>query len=222
VELAVGPTLEFVYQHPKPAVFVLHAPALTAKFRMFDGLCVYLADNDDTVRLDGGPLFTFTDGKQPVLFEKTMGAATWPRQIPAELTAMAGRDKGDLCRWQALPLGNRLMIRMDKLHAQFDRTDFTVPGKWVSPGGPPHWKRAVAVDESGKEHDARPEGKVKVSAAELEFPRGKWNLAFQFQPPQVVEFDGAGMRFSVSALRGDNWQVGFCGPGEFDAWRGKK
>jgi hypothetical protein len=222
--MAVGPTMELQYQHPKPAVFLLQSRNLTAKLRAFDGLCEYLADDDDTVRLDDSPLFTLGDEKGEILSDKadTQHAATWPRMIPAALEAMAGRGPSPLCRWQLLPLGNRLMVRMDRIHAQFERAYFTIPGKWISPGGPPRWKRVVAFNDAGKEIESGTEGKGKVSAAELEFPGGKWNLAFHFVPPQPVEFRGAGMRFSVGALNGDNWQVGFCRPGELDAWRGKK
>jgi hypothetical protein len=211
VAMAVGPTLELQYQHPRPAVFVLDAPVLTAKLRAVDGLCEYLADNDDTVRLDGSPLFTLGDEKGELLSAKavTQQASTWPQMVPAGLTAAAGRAQGPLCRWQLVPFGARFLIRLDRAHAQFDRAYFTVPGKWLSPGGPPRWKQILKEGE-------------KVAGAELEFPGGKWNLAFQLQPPQAVEFQGPGMRFSISALNGDNWQVGFCRPGQFDAWLGKK
>jgi hypothetical protein len=209
--MAVGPTLELQYRHPKPAVFLLQTRNLTAKLRALDGLCDYLADDEDTARLDGSPLFTLGDEKGDLLTDKavTLHASTWPRLVPAELTAAAGRAQAPLCRWQLLPVGTRLLIRLDRAHAQFDRAVFTVPGKWVSPGGPPRWGRVV-------------EANGKVSAAELEFPGGKWNLAFQFRPPQAVEFRGTGMRFSISALNGDNWQMGFCRSGQFDAWRGQK
>lgn len=63
---------------------------------------------------------------------------------------------------------------------------------------------------------------VLVAAAELEFPRGQRNLAFNFEPPQEVAFQGARMKFALGSLANDNWQIGFCKPGEFDAWRSKK
>jgi hypothetical protein len=71
---------------------------------------------------------------------------------------------------------------------------FTLPGQWVSPSGPPRWKRIVAVDS-----------------------------AFQFQPPQEVAFQGAGLEFSIGALNRENrenWSIGFCQADGFDAWRG--
>ena len=82
--------------------------------------------------------------------------------------------------------------------------------------------RIVGVDEKGKESDVRPGTKLKVTAAELEFPGSKWNLAFQFQPPQHVTFAGAGMKFSINSFTKDNWQLGFVRPDGFDVWRGKK
>ncbi len=211
VALAVGPTLELQYRHPQPAAYVLRTPGLTAKLRAADGLCDYLADDDDTPRLDGSPLFTLADAKGTLLSDRavTLNGETWPRYVPGELVASAGRADAPLCRWQLLPVGKGLLVRLDRIYSQFDRAYFTVPGKWVSPGGPPRWKRVV---EAGG----------KVSAAELEFPGAKYNLAFRFEPPQAVEFRGAGLRFSVNALGGDNWQVGFIRPGEFDAWSGKR
>ena len=63
---------------------------------------------------------------------------------------------------------------------------------------------------------------MKVAAAELEFPGAKWNLAFKFEPAQEVTFNGAELKFSIGSLTNDNWQVGFCRPGELDIWRGAK
>ena len=115
-----------------------------------------------------------------------------------------------------------MSVRMDSEWTQFERAHFEIPGRWKSPGGKPRWKRIVGVDEKGHESDVRPGTKLKVAAAELEFPGGKWNLAFQFQPPQHVTFDGFGMKFSIGGLTKDNWQLGFVRPNELDAWRGKK
>lgn len=172
-------------------------------------------DDTDTIRLDGGPLFTLSDGKTDLLDEKTRHAFTWPREAPADLVAHAY----DRCRWQALFLGNRMMVRMDPGWTQFERAHFTVPGKWVSPGGPARWKKIVGED--GKEYVQPPAAKVRVSAAELEFPGGVHNLAFKFEPAQEVEFNGLEMRFSIGSFTKDNWQLGFSRPGTFDTWRGK-
>jgi hypothetical protein len=170
------------------------------------------------VRLDGAPLFTFSDGKTPMLDEQTKHAFTWPRESPADLVAHAY----DKCRWQSLFTAGRMVIRMDSGWTQFERTHFTVPGHWVSPKGPPRWKRIVVVDAAGKENDAEPKGTIRVSAAQLEFPGAKWDLAFKFEPPQDVQFDGLALHFSIGSFTRDQWHIGFCRPEEFDAWRGKK
>ena len=109
---------------------------------MFAGLFRYLADDDGNVRLDGDPLFTFSDGKKALLFEGTEHAFTWPVETPAQLTAHAY----DLCRWQALFFADRIMVRMDRDWTQFERAYFTVPGKWISPSGSPHWKTVLTSD----------------------------------------------------------------------------
>lgn len=70
------------------------------------------------------------------------------------------------------------------------------------------------------ESEVKPEGKVRLSAAELEFPDGKWNVAIKLEPPQEVTVKGMELRFTVDSLKGDNWQIGFCRPGRFDDWRG--
>ena len=111
---------------------------------------------------------------------------------------------------------------MDPGWTQFEKAYFSVPGNWSSPQGAPRWKRIVALDGSGKEVDAQPGAKVKVVAAELEFPGAKWNLAFEFQPAQEVTFNGTELKFAIGSLTNDNWQIGFCRPGELERWRGSK
>ena len=115
-------------------------------------------------------------------------AFTWPVGSPANLTA----NLQDRARWQAIYLPDRILIRMDPGWTQFEKTYFSVPGKWLSPQGAPRWKRIVALASSGKEVDAQPGAKVNVVAAELEFPGAKWNLAFKFEPAQEVAFNGTG------------------------------
>lgn len=44
-------------------------------------------------------------------------------------------------------------------------------------------------------------------------------LADQFEPPQPVTFNGTGLAFPIGSFTGDRWSVGFCRPGELDAWR---
>jgi NAD(P)-dependent dehydrogenase (short-subunit alcohol dehydrogenase family) len=39
---------------------------------------------------------------------------------------------------------------------------------------------------------------------------------------QELAFNGTELKFAIGSLTNDNWQVGFCRPGEFDAWRGAR
>ena len=218
LKAAAGPTLELVYRHPKPAVYRVHSPKYTAEFDMYHGLCRHLADDDGAVRLEGRPLFTFSDGERPMLFEGTEKAFTWPRRAPADLLAHAY----DRCRWRAVLMGDRITVRMDRNWTQFGKAHFTVPGRWVSPAGKPVWNRIVALRADGTEHDARPGKDVKVVAAELAFPEGKWHLAFHFSPPQEVTFDGMKLTFRIGCLAGESWSAGFIRPGGLDEWRGRR
>jgi hypothetical protein len=216
-----GATLQSVYEYPRP-YYLVQAPGYTARMDMLNGLHRFLADDDNTVRLNGAPLFTLSDGSTELLSEKTAKAFTWPGGAPAHVTANAQ----DRARWQAIYFNDRILVRMDPGWTQFQKAHFTVPGSWSSPQGAPRWKRIVALDGSGKEVDAQPGARVgarvKVVAAELEFPGAKWNLAFLFQPAQDVAFDGTELKFAIGALTNDNWQVGFCRPGELENWRGSK
>jgi hypothetical protein len=213
--VTVDPVLEFAYQQPQPNVYLVHAPKFTAKLDMFHGLVRYLADDDDVVRLDGRPLFTFSDGQKDLLFAGTEKAFTWPVEVPASLTAHAY----DRARYQVIFFGDRFMVRMDRNWTQFEKAYFTVPGEWVSPNGAPQWKRIVATDGAGRDV-VPPQGKpMKVAAAELAFPGAKWNLCFDFKPAQEVTFEGTGMKFQLGTLTGDTWTVGFCKPGELSTWR---
>ncbi|MBM4019356.1 MAG: hypothetical protein FJ288_13715 [Planctomycetes bacterium] len=215
ITLTIAPVLHFVYQHPKANVYQIDAPRYTIRHDMFHGLCRYLADDDDTVRLDGTPLFTFRSEKEEMLHTGTSHAFTWPDEVPASLAAHVY----DRCRYHVRFGADRITVRMDAGWAQFDPTYFTVPGKWLSPEGAPAWARVIAVDADGKEMEAEPGTKLKITAAELTFPGARWHLAFAFTPPQPVAFDGTEMRFAIGSLNGDAWSVGFCKPGELDAWR---
>jgi hypothetical protein len=186
---------------------------------MFNGLHRFLADDDDTVRLSNSPLFTLSDGSTELLSERTAMAFTWPVGSPASLTGTTSQDRA---RWQAIYLPDRILIRMDSGWTQFEKTYFSVPGNWSSPQGAPRWKRIVAQTSSGKAVDVQPGAKVSVVAAELEFPGGKWNLAFKFEPAQDVAFNGMELKFAIGSWTNDNWQVGFCRSGELEAWRGSK
>jgi hypothetical protein len=209
--------LEFVYRHPARNVFRVSAHRYFAEPDMDSGLTRYLADDDQTVRLDGSPLFTFSDGKKPWLFEGCTNNSIWPTPVPAALTA-APSAYGD-CRYRMRFEPDRITIRMDAGWTRFDPTYFTVPGRWVSPQGAPNWRRIIAVHASGKEVETKPGSKLKITAAELSFPGANWSLAFAFTPPQPVTFNGTEMQFPIGSLNGDAWSVGFCEPGGLDAWR---
>jgi hypothetical protein len=222
-----GPTIEPVYRFPKPGVYRAVTSNYTAGMRMPDGACVWLADDTDQVRLDGPPLFHLStgDGEERVELmgdEPKMGGV-WTGNTPANLVAesLTQKKRFAMCRWQALFMVNRIMVRMDPDWTGFKVIRFTIPGKWISPGGPARWKRVVAVDAAGKEHEAQPGQQVRVSAALLEFPGSPLHLAIQFQPPQPVNFQGAGLEFTMGTLNRENWQMGFCKADGFDAWRGK-
>ncbi len=213
--VVMGPTLEQVYEYPRP-YYLIRSPSYTTRADMFNGLHRFLADDDDVVRLNGSPLFTLSDGKTELLSENAAMAFTWPTGSPASLIA----NPQDRARWQAIYLPDRILVRMDPGWTQFDKAYFSVPGYWSSPLGAPRWKRIVTLADSGKTIDVQPGAGVKAIAAELEFPGAKWNLAFKFEPAQEVTFGGTELKFSVGSLTNDNWQIGFCKRGEFDAWRG--
>jgi hypothetical protein len=215
VTLTIDPVLHFVYQHPETNIYQIDAPRYTIRHDMFHGLCRYLADDNDVVRLDGTPLFTFRSEKEEMLYAGTKHAFTWPNEAPANLTAHVY----DRTRYHVGFGADRITVRMDAGWAQFDPTYFTVPGKWISPEGEPAWAQIVAVDAGGKEVEAKPDTKLKVAAAELAFPGAEWNLAFAFKPPQPVTFNGTEMQFPIGSLDGDAWSVGFCKPGELETWR---
>jgi len=44
---------------------------------------------------------------------------------------------------------------------------------------------------------------LALTAAELAFPGARWNLAFEFTPPQPVTFDGTALRFPIGCLEGE-------------------
>jgi hypothetical protein len=217
LHIVTGPTLESVYEYPRP-YYLIQSPGYTARADMFNGMHRFLADDSGTVRLKGSPLFTLSDGKTELMSDKTGREFTWPIESPASLTANAQ----DRARWQAIYFNDRILIRMDSGWTRSARTYFSVAGNWSSPQGTPHWKRIIALDSSGKEVDAQPQTKLKVVAAELEFPGAKWNLAFKFEPAQEVTINGTGLKFAIGSLTNDNWQIGFCRPSEFERWAGTK
>ncbi len=177
---------------------------------MSSGLFRYLSDDDDVVKLDGDPLFTFSDGKQMLLSEDTKHAFTWPVRTPASLLAHAY----DRCRWQALFFPDRIMFRMDRDWTQFEKAYFKVPGKWSTDA---RWKTLLTKD--GPLDYADTSGSTAmIRGAELEFPGARQNLCFGFNPAQRVTFEGAGLSFSLRSFNDDNWTVGFCRPNSLSSW----
>ncbi|MGB2822884.1 MAG: heparinase II/III family protein, partial [Phycisphaerae bacterium] len=146
--LVVGAVLEYVYRHPKRNVFRVSAPRYIAEMDMDSGLTRYLADDDGAVRLEGSPLFTFSDGKKPWLFDGCTNNYTWPSRDPAALTGAPSAY--GTCRYRMSFKPDRITTRMDSGWTRFDPTHFTVPGRWTSPQGAPTWARVIAVDASGK------------------------------------------------------------------------
>jgi len=214
LHVAVDPSLESVYQYPQTNVYLVHAPRCTMKMHMKHGLALYLADDEGTVRLRDGELFTVSNKDKPVLSALTSDGFTWPQEAPASLTAHIGE-----LRYCVKLTGDRVTLSMDRDNTTFDPAQITVPGKWTSPEGEPTWKRIVAVNADGKEVEAKPGTELKIAAAELAFPGAKWNLAFGFTPPQPVTFNGTELKFAIGSYNGDACSVGFCKPGELDAWR---
>jgi hypothetical protein len=217
LRIITGPTLESVYEHPRP-YYLIQSPGYTVQADMFNGMHRFLADDDGNIRLNGSPLFTLSDGTRELMSEKTGPGFTWPTESPASLIANAQ----DRARWQAIYFNDRILIRMDSGWTQSARTYFSVPGNWSSSQGAPRWKRIIALDSSGKEVDVEPQTKLKVLAAELEFPGAKWNLAFKFEPAQELTINGTELNFAIGSLTNDNWQIGFCRSGEFERWAGIK
>ncbi len=108
------------------------------------------------------------------------------------------------------------MIKMNRDWTQFEKTFFTLPGKWISPQGTPFWKQVMLFNGTAKSAEI---GKTqRLAAAELAFPDGNQNLCFQFIPAQEVTLTPSGMSFAMGSLTGDKWTVGFCRPGKLKEW----
>jgi len=216
LHVMVGPVLERLYQHPKPAVYRVHAPRFTTAFDMFHGLCRYLEDDDGTVRLDGAPLFSFSDADRALLSPTTDHAFTWPKESPASITAQVY----DAARYGIDFTGDRMVVRMDPDWTRSEEIHFTVPGEWRAPSGPPKWSSVAGPEKTSSTNGGTIVGlHEKVSAAELAFPASQRSLCFQFLPPQNVTFTKTGLEFTVNGYRGDKWAVGFCPSGRLQDWR---
>ena len=76
-------TLQSVYEYPRP-YYLIQSAGYTAHVDMFNGLHRFLADDDDTVRLNGSPLFTLSDGRTELMSENTAKAFTWPIEFSGQ------------------------------------------------------------------------------------------------------------------------------------------
>lgn len=213
--VVTGPTLQSVYEYPRP-YYLIQSPLFTARVDMLNGLHRFLADDGGTTRLNGDPLFILSDGTTELLSGKTGEDFTWTIESPASLVG----NLQDRARWQAIYFTDRILFRMVSGWTQFQKTYFSLPGNWLSPQGM-RWRRIVGLDGSNNEVDIHPGSKVRVVAAELEFPEAKWNLAFKFEPVQEVTFKNTELSFAIGSLTNDNWQIGFCRPGKLESWRRK-
>ena len=193
---------------------LVDTPGYTLRLNSRDITTMYLADPDGTVRLNGSPLFTFTNEEGKPVLSEGGGGGVW---LGAEGVT---QFHGTYCRFATqyladrirLPYGNRTYTRIKEAH-------FTIPGNWISPAGPPRWKRIIAVDDQGKESDVPPGQDAKIVAAELEFPQSAWNIALMFTPARNVKLDGLKVQFVTPIREPETWSLGFCKPGTLDEWR---
>ncbi|MHC4917187.1 MAG: heparinase II/III domain-containing protein, partial [Planctomycetota bacterium] len=118
--LAVDSVLEYVYRYPQRNVFRVSAPRYIAEMDMDSGLTRFLADDDGAVRLNGTPLFTFSDGKKPWLFDGCTNNYTWPSSVPAALTGAPSAY--GTCRYRMSFKPGRITVRMDPGWTRFDPT----------------------------------------------------------------------------------------------------
>lgn len=213
--VTVGSTLVFDYGSAAEPRFRILAPGYTAESIMRQGLLVKLAGPDGTVVLDDQPLFTFSNKDKRLLYRGQQYGFTWPQEAPASITAHVE----DRVRYRTAFLNDRVRVSSDRTWTLVEDVRFSLPGAYTAPKGKPAWKRIVAIGPGGEEIDARPGRTVKVAAAELALPGLPYNLAFEFNPPLTVDFDGPAMQFTFDGFSNDWWSFGFCPPGELAEWR---
>jgi hypothetical protein len=103
---------------------------------MKHGLALYLADDEGTVRLRDGELFTVSNKDKPVLSARTSDGFTWPEEAPAGLVAHIGEPRN--C-W--LPL--------DSMTVNNDRKYFAENPQYhayLHPEIPHYWEHIKARD----------------------------------------------------------------------------
>jgi hypothetical protein len=213
--VTIGSTLVFDYSSAPEPRFRIYAPRYTAESIMRQGLLVKLAGPDGTVVLDDQPMFTFSDGEKNLLFPGQSYGFTWPQEAPASITAHVE----DRVRYRTAFLNDRVRVSSDATWTLVEQIRFSLPGAYAAPKGKPAWERIIAIGPGGKAVDARPGRAVQVAAAELGLPGLPYNLAFEFNPPLAVDFDGLAMQFTFDGFSKDSWSFGFCPPGELAEWR---
>ena len=210
LEVMVGPVLEKVYRYPDPAVYRVHAPRLTVEIDMFDGGVRKLVDDAGRVRFDDQLLFEISDEKGALLSKNKGQAFTWAHEAPADVVS----ELEHRMRFQSSFVGDRMMWRTDRDWTQAKSVEYRLPDQWKSSATRPVW---AAFDPPGA--GSRKGDHHRLAAAELTFADGGDNLCFQFLPPQDVEIEGAGMRFSVESQADARWTMGFCRPGTLLEWQ---
>ena len=210
LEAMVGPVLEKVYRYPDPAVYRVHAPRLTVEIDMYDGGVRKLVDDAGQVRFDDQLLFEISDEKGALLSKDKGQAFTWAHEAPADVVS----ELEHRMRFQTSFVGDRMMWRTDRDWTQAKSVEYRLPDQWKSSATRPDW---AAFDPPGA--GLRKGGHRRLAAAELTFADGGDNLCFQFLPPQDVELEGAGMRFSVESQADARWTMGFCRPGTLLEWQ---
>jgi hypothetical protein len=213
--LHVGPVLDFDYSSRSDPRYRVRTSRYTAEAMMQHGLLVKLAGPDGAVVLDNQPLFTIADQGKLLLRPDQKSAYVWARPAPAWMRA----HLENLVYYTLDGLEDRMRVGVDREWNRVKEMQFALPGRYAAPGGNPAWKRIVTVDANGQESDAAPARGLRTAAAELELPGLPYSLAFEFQPPLVVDFDGPAMQFTFNGYSDDGWTFGFCPTGKLAAWR---
>jgi len=215
--VVIGSALLFDYGPGDSRHFRALAPGYTAESLMWSGLLVKLAGPDGAVVLDDQPMFTFSGKGKKLLFREQRAAHTWPYRVPAAIKAHADNQ----VRFRTDFGVDRVRVSSVKKWTLVEDIRFELPGLYRAPDGKPKWNRIISVDAAGNEIEAQPRESVKVASAELRLPGRPYSLAFEFQPPLVVDLDGTAMRFTFDGFSDDWWTFGFCRTGALSEWREK-
>jgi len=210
------PTLAFDYSSMAEPRYRIRGRDYVAEAMMLNGTMVRLIGPDGRAVLDGEPMFTIAAEGKELLHRDQRHSFTWPQATPASLVAHAQ----DRVRWRMDFLDDRVKVRLVTDWTYPEQVHFSVPGQYVLPaGGVPKWQRIIAVDAADRESDAEAGEGVTVAAAELALPGLAFGLAFEFDPPRQVDFDGAALRFTLASEATDSWSFGLCPPDGLSKWR---